>query len=329
MGKNRGSAPDKSYTSSKNKKHFSVMIVPHSEKKGIHFRISLFKLVSLAVIFFVVLAGFVLFLFNFATYKYEVTLSQNEAAEAQASLKEFQDELNHFFEAVAPLEKVLDDMNETLGTSSGANNFDESTQSDFSNFFDTYETDDNTMSEIAELQQFVAKINSSVSSLEDINSLIEEQKKLLTDIPNLWPVKDGMGIITGLFGPAIHPINKYWYIHKGVDFGGSPLGAPIVATADGEVVEVKYEARGYGNMVVIRHKYGFSTLYAHMSRVMVREGQDIYQGQMIGQMGTTGLSTGIHLHYEVRVGSDVVDPMAYLNIKNIEARIDYHAIQNN
>lgn len=89
-----------------------------------------------------------------------------------------------------------------------------------------------------------------------------------------------------------------------------------MAAANGKVIERGYEAMGFGNYVVIRHAYGFSTKYAHLSKVFVNEGDIVTQGQRIGTMGNTGLSTGQHLHFEVRIGSQVVDPLRFLNVKS-------------
>ena len=79
----------------------------------------------------------------------------------------------------------------------------------------------------------------------------------------------------------------------------------------GKIVEKGYEPLGFGNYVVIRHRYGFFTKYAHLDKLYVKEGQTVTQGQVIGRMGNTGLSTGPHLHYEVRVEGRAVDPLDY------------------
>ncbi|MDZ7792491.1 MAG: M23 family metallopeptidase [Spirochaetia bacterium] len=88
-----------------------------------------------------------------------------------------------------------------------------------------------------------------------------------------------------------------------------------VAAANGKVIERKYEPMGFGNYIVIRHAYGFATKYAHLDNVYVEEGDVVTQGQKIGTMGNTGMSTGPHLHFEVRIGAQVVDPERFLNVQ--------------
>ena len=115
-------------------------------------------------------------------------------------------------------------------------------------------------------------------------------------------------------GPTVYPITGQWYIHKGIDMSTWRSGDPIYATANGQVVNAFYDS-GYGNNVIVKHKHGIYTRYAHMNTVYVQKGEFISQYHVIGTIGNTGVTTGPHLHYEVHIGSDVVDPMKYLNIK--------------
>jgi murein DD-endopeptidase MepM/ murein hydrolase activator NlpD len=123
------------------------------------------------------------------------------------------------------------------------------------------------------------------------------------------------------FGQNENPFTGQYYIHKGIDLSTYRTGDPIVATADGQVVAVEYDQAGFGYNVIIRHKHGFYTRYGHMlASSPVHAGQRVQQGEIIGYIGNTGLSTGPHLHYEVHIGSDVVDPYKYLYIRSTIAR---------
>ncbi len=104
--------------------------------------------------------------------------------------------------------------------------------------------------------------------------------------------------ITSGFGIRFHPILKRWRPHHGIDYA-APYGTPVHAVASGRVISAGWRG-GYGRAVVIKHRNGYSTLYGHLSRILVRVGQHVEQGQTIGLVGSTGLSTGPHLHYEVR-----------------------------
>ena len=113
--------------------------------------------------------------------------------------------------------------------------------------------------------------------------------------------------VTSGFAMRMHPIQNVWKQHKGVDYG-APTGTPIRSVGDG-VVEFAGRQNGYGNVVEIRHSNQRSTLYAHLSRIDVRQGQRVEQGARIGAVGATGWATGPHLHFEVKVGGQQQDPM--------------------
>lgn len=118
------------------------------------------------------------------------------------------------------------------------------------------------------------------------------------------------GRITSGFGMRYHPILHITRMHAGCDFG-APIGTSIRAAAGGVVIHSSY-MNGYGNVVIIDHGGGLSTVYAHCSRIVVSDGQSVRRGQYIANVGSTGLSTGPHLHFEVRVNGKPVDPRRYL-----------------
>ncbi len=118
------------------------------------------------------------------------------------------------------------------------------------------------------------------------------------------------GRADSFFGPRVHPIYGTVKMHNGLDMDG-PMGQPIVAFASGRVIFAGVKG-GYGNAVMIDHGGGMVTLYAHQSRLAVKVGQRVEGGQVIGYVGSTGLSTGPHLHFEVRIDGRPVDPMKYL-----------------
>ncbi|MCC6436440.1 MAG: M23 family metallopeptidase [Acidimicrobiales bacterium] len=118
------------------------------------------------------------------------------------------------------------------------------------------------------------------------------------------------GPVTSPFGYRVHPILGYSRLHAGTDIGAS-YGSPIWASKGGEVILAGWNG-GYGNCVIIAHEGGLSTLYGHMSELAVSEGQRVGQGEVIGWVGSTGASTGPHLHFEVWVGGSATDPMNFL-----------------
>ncbi len=126
-----------------------------------------------------------------------------------------------------------------------------------------------------------------------------------------WP-SAASDYVTSFFGTRLHPILGVYKTHSGIDIGAG-YGTAILAAADGVVTTAAYDAGGYGNYLIIDHGNGNLTLYAHMSQISVGVGQTVTQGQTIGLVGSTGLSTGPHLHFEVYVGGTRVDPLLYFS----------------
>ena len=134
-----------------------------------------------------------------------------------------------------------------------------------------------------------------------------------TKAPFAIPVHDGFRFTSG-FGYRRDPKTGGRRLHKGVDFAG-PVGTPLYATADGIVTHAGWGS-GYGRLVKIQHEFGIETRYAHMSKIIVKVGQRVSRGQRIGDMGASGRVTGPHLHYEVRIGGEAVNPMIYIKAAN-------------
>ncbi len=124
-------------------------------------------------------------------------------------------------------------------------------------------------------------------------------------------VRPALGEITSGFGNRLHPILGYYRLHAGVDYNGN-TGDPIIASRNGVVILAEYYG-GYGHTVILDHGDGFTTLYAHLSAYNVSVGDTIEAGRTLGAMGSTGLSTGPHLHFEIRRNGTPVDPLPYLN----------------
>jgi len=148
-------------------------------------------------------------------------------------------------------------------------------------------------------------------SYSDIEGMIKNKAKLLASTPAIQPVsnKDLTRVASG-FGSRIDPVYKTVKFHAGLDFA-APQGTPIYATADGRITTAGNTGNGYGNHVEINHGYSYETLYGHMVRVKVRIGQLVKRGEVIGWVGSTGKSTGPHLHYEVHKNGRPIDPIYF------------------
>ncbi len=144
-----------------------------------------------------------------------------------------------------------------------------------------------------------------------INRLLEEQRRESGEAPSqlAWPVP-GYTRITSGYGTRIHPITRRSSFHSGIDIG-APTGVPIVAAESGTVILARYYG-GYGNCVIIDHGGGMTTLYAHAHTLNTSVGQRVTRGQRIAAIGSTGFSTGPHLHFEVRINGQTRNPLNYV-----------------
>ncbi len=148
-------------------------------------------------------------------------------------------------------------------------------------------------------------------SYDELAKMIKSKEEMLASIPAIQPVanKDLRRIGSG-FGVRIDPIYKVPRMHEGIDFTAA-VGTPIYATGNGVVNTIEYGDRGYGNYVLIKHGYGYQTLYGHMSRIKAKPGQKVMRGDIIGYVGNTGKSTGPHCHYEVIRNGKKIDPINF------------------
>ncbi len=150
-------------------------------------------------------------------------------------------------------------------------------------------------------------------SLDELADIAKNKSELLASIPAIIPmkIKDLRRQVTSGFGWRIHPIYKTQEFHPGLDFP-SQQGSPVYATGNGKVKYASMDNSGYGLHIIIDHNFGYETLYGHLSKIVVRWGEKIMRGQLIGYVGSTGLSTAPHLHYEVIKNNEKVNPINYI-----------------
>jgi murein DD-endopeptidase MepM/ murein hydrolase activator NlpD len=300
---------------------YTVVLVPHSEKKVYNLQVSVFSICC----FFLVLAGIIgvvcWYGVSYNNTRSILASKDSRLKDAQASLDQLRDETAQLLRAAKGFETALSSTLSSLGADNAVKkNGDSAASGDLSSLFDVNETPEGILREVGDVRRFRGYLSSAVEPLKELGTLLNSQSALLTEIPSIWPIKGGIGHISMFFGQNANPFTGQYYIHKGIDISTYRQGDPIVATADGQVVTVEYEQDGFGNNVIIRHKHGFYTRYGHMLSFRVKAGQRVQQGEVIGYIGNTGLSTGPHVHYEVHIGSDVVDPYKYLNIRSSIAR---------
>ncbi len=161
------------------------------------------------------------------------------------------------------------------------------------------------------IDQLTKQLYLQSKSFDEVIDLAKNKSNMLASIPAIQPVanKDLKRMASG-YGYRIHPIYKTRKMHYGMDFSAK-TGTEIYSTGDGVVSKVKRSKRGYGNYVKINHGFGYETLYAHMSKYIVKKGQKVKRGEVIGFVGNSGISTAPHLHYEVRKDNKKINPVNF------------------
>jgi murein DD-endopeptidase MepM/ murein hydrolase activator NlpD len=280
--------------------------------------------------------GIVFLFFSYFESPKEVRL-QNEVAEMQHYYDNLQNEVNQLHDVLSALENRDDNLYRVvLGSEpidgsvrnagiGGADRYRELRSKDLDN--------KETIIDLQEgIDQLRRKMYIQSKSYDEIAELAENKEKLFAAIPAIQPISNQELIrLASGFGYRTHPIYKVRKMHPGIDFS-APLGTPIYATADGKVKERKVRFSGYGKQLVIDHGYGYETRYAHMQEFAVKEGQRVKRGQIIGYVGNTGTSTAPHLHYEVIMNGEKINPIHYffndLNPQEYEKIIELASIEN-
>lgn len=148
-------------------------------------------------------------------------------------------------------------------------------------------------------------------SLDEIYKLAQSKEKLLAAIPAIQPIKnEDLKRMASGYGYRNDPFTKIRKFHAGMDFSAK-TGTPVYATGDATVIRANNAMSGYGNLIILRHGFGYETYYAHLSKYNVRVGQKVKRGDLIGYVGNTGRSEGPHLHYEVHINGKVVNPINF------------------
>jgi murein DD-endopeptidase MepM/ murein hydrolase activator NlpD len=172
---------------------------------------------------------------------------------------------------------------------------------------------------LLQMQTVISGMNDDVQLMGQVKQYLQARSEFINSFPFIWPVKGGVPDISSNYGFRYDPFRRDENVryHTGIDIPGE-LGDEIQVTAGGRVVAIWTENTSlglhpdYGNLIIVEHEYGFRTYYGHLDTINVRWGQEVEKGDIVGGMGNSGRSTGIHLHYEVRHNNVPMDPMKYI-----------------
>lgn len=234
--------------------------------------------------------------------------------EAGQSIQEIQD-ISEILGRIGDVARNLDRMNYAAGQILAFNSGTELTEPEVMD--EPLETELSFDTDCSEIANFSSLKNHAedlrdkghilLSFIENVENSVRERNQLLRFIPSILPVD---GPISSPFGIRTHPLFHKKRKHNGIDIP-APYGAPVVATADGSVRYVGYN-KGYGRMVVVQHGNGLITRYAHNSKIIVKKGQKVEKGQKIAEIGSSGIATGPHSHYEVLLHKTPVNPELFI-----------------
>jgi murein DD-endopeptidase MepM/ murein hydrolase activator NlpD len=163
----------------------------------------------------------------------------------------------------------------------------------------------------ADIQLLSAKVSVELENYRNLYADIQKYKKRLLNIPAITPLNSDSYYISSYYGYRTDPFTNEQRYHSGIDLAAN-RGTPVYATGNGKVIYAGYSYGGYGNLIKIDHGYGLVTVYAHLDKIHIKKGDNIERGQRIGAVGSTGRSTGPHLHYEVQKNNQPVNPLKYM-----------------
>jgi murein DD-endopeptidase MepM/ murein hydrolase activator NlpD len=284
-------------------RYSTIIFVPHARAKFRKLKVShrlLFSLVS-------VLSSS-LCLSTFFSIQYFTSLSQtHELTKLRRENHDLQSANEQFSKSVQSLRTQLhtvENRTRTLAIIAGITTLDESAQGGVGGLRPT-DLGENPYRDDLDKMSFRSKgLDKDLSVIEQ---RIVERNQVLSSTPSITPVH---GILTDGFGGRSDPFTGEPGTHNAIDIS-SAVGQAVRAPADGIVVKSEW-ANGYGNVIYISHGYGYSTRYGHLSTFAVKPGERVKRGDVIGYVGSTGRSTGPHLHYEVRLNNTPVNPLAYI-----------------
>jgi len=285
----------------------TVMFIPHNEKNIFNFQISKFTITFFLVLFLVIIGtSSYAVIKNNAVKREEQRLMMTHEGN-RSYLVRFEKLTNSIDELVDDIKPEVEELYELAAGTEKAEqiwNMDDLALLDE----DLLKNKNILPDEIFKLKDLQKDLVSTTNTIRTVKNFIDVRSKVIKDTPS---IVSNHGHITSLFGWRRSPFGHGRDFHTGIDIAAGS-GTVIRATAPGKVMSAGWGG-GYGNMIRVRHKYGFLTIYGHCKAVAVRPGQMVKKGQVIGYVGMTGNATGNHCHYEIRLGGIPINPYPYMS----------------
>lgn len=290
----------------RNPKFYTLMVLPHdsSNIKKVHLNSNWFKVFAIVSVILWVSSLFMFF--NYFNLKNKIVYLQ-EVEKKSMKQKIEMETLNARIQFLET--QLVRLQNIDLKVREMVNLEVKGASTNFAGGLSTKKVDEESMGQVMleKAEALEKEIKIREKSMSELVEYLEDRRSLFMATPSIWPTR---GFITSEFGWRKDPISGVTEFHEGIDIS-SPYGTQVRSAAEGVVIEAGPDA-GYGRVVVIDHGYGIVTRYAHLLRSFVVVGQKVKKGDVIGAVGSTGKSTGPHVHYEVRIDGVPVNPLKYL-----------------
>lgn len=292
--------------------HFNTKSLTY-EKVRVTFRQRFFRLLSVVATGMVFASVVILLAYNFIEspkerilqreieqYKLQYAILNDRLENIQAVVNDLQDRDDNIYRVIFESEPIPSSVRKAgFG---GANRYSR---------LEGFKNSDLIINTTRTVDALASQLYVQSKSFDEVFEMAKRKKDMIASIPAIQPVSNtDLRRIGSYFGYRTDPFYKVTKLHEGIDFT-APIGTDIYATGDGVVTETEYSKVGYGNFIVINHGFGYETKYAHLSKIMVKRGQKIKRGQVIGHVGNTGKSTAPHLHYEVHKSGRPIDPINF------------------
>ncbi len=293
-----------------------LLFISKDQKKVKEFRISRTKLFTFIISFlitFLIAGKFGLDLLIDFSHNSKIERLERTNVVLQTRLAEMQKTISNIDHEMKQIAHKDDQLRTVLGLSKidadirqvgiGGTKYDYTESDEISGFVEGRQLGQ----QLNELSRLSREVNLEYKSYHDLMVTFDKKQDSLKYLPALRPVLKGF--ISSPFGNRFHPVYHKYRHHDGVDIS-APRGTSVYASADGTVRYAGING-GYGKMVILDHKYGYRTGYGHLQKIFVRKGQFVKRGEKIGEVGNTGISTGPHLHYEVRYHGKAINPRPF------------------
>ncbi len=301
----------------KGHERLTVMFVPHSQKKIFNFQVSNFTIMFISLLLAGILTVSLFAIKNYSKVRKKEEFLEQENENIITRLKKFRLRVHPLKTSTSDLEKYISALMKKIGALKGKVRtglpsggvsipIPQSVVKKNPGFI--Y---DPLVQKLAKITYISDKLGREV---DKIKNHLKHFKRVTSKMPSIWPVFGG-GFITSSYGPRRSPFTGVPEFHTGIDITGMP-GTPLKATANGKVVLAGYNG-GFGIMLQIQHDYGYSTVYAHCRRIVVKRDDYVKKGQVVAYMGRTGASTGYHLHYEVRLNGQHINPRPFMTFDRL------------